>query len=189
MRIKRKHAQVIIYSSLIIAIVFVSTLVGYSIYMQWKKDAFASKYRNSIYKLTAELFKNDIILSNIDVKMDENSTHSQVPLIEGRIRNNTNKTITSVLVEVAFLAPDGRALYRGWFHPLGERRFGSSVFSPSGQKTRNVLSPGEGITFRYLLRNCPREVVREISKKSEFAKNNEDDTINLFCSIEGLKVL
>lgn len=189
MRIKRKHAQVIIYSSLIIAIVFVSTLVGYSIYMQWKKDTFASKYRNSIYKLTAELFKNDIVLSNIGVKMDENDGASKVPLIEGRIKNNTAKTVTSVLVEVAFLAPDGRVLYRGWFHPLGETRFGSPIFLPSRQKTRNVLLPGEGITFRYFLRNCPREVVREISKKSEFAKNSTDNTINLFCSIEGLKVL
>ena len=189
MRIKRKHAQVIIYSSVIIAIVFISTLAGYSIYVQWKKDTFASKYRNSIYKLTSELFKNDIVLSNIDVKMDENNVSAKVPLIEGRIKNNTGKTVTSVLVEVAFLEPDGRVLYRGWFHPLGERRFGSPIFSPSAQKTRNVLLPGEGITFRYLLRNCPREVVREISKKSEFAKNRTDNTINIFCSIEGLKVL
>lgn len=189
MRIKRKHAQVIIYSSLIITVVFISTLIGYSIYMQWKKDAFASKYRNSIYKLTAELFKNDIVLSNIGVKMDPDGASSKVPLIEGRLKNNSNKTVTSILVEVAFLTPNGRVLYKGWFHPLGERRFGSPVFPADDQKARNVMLPGEGITFRYLLRNCPHEVVEEIYEKSEFAKKKTDDGITLVCSVEGLKVL
>lgn len=189
MRIKRKHAQVIIYSSMIIAICLITTLLGYSIYIQWKKDAFASKYRNSIYKLTAELFEDDVILANVDVKMPGDDVFPRVPLIEGKLKNNSGKTVTSILIELAFLAPDGRVLYKGWFHPLGERRFGSTVFMTSSGKTRNVLLPGEGVSFRYLLRNCPREVVSEISKKTEFAKKKSEDTIDLVCSIEGLRVL
>ncbi len=189
MFIKRKHIAVIIFSSIIIAVVFVSTLIGYSLYIQWKKDSLALKYRNSIYKLTAELFKNDVVLSNVCVKMEDGKLLSEMPLLEGRLKNNSNKTITSIAIEVSFLAPDGTVVYDSWFNPLGEEYFGTPPLLSGMRQTRNVLLPGEGISFRRLLRNCPPEVVAQLSAKAEFARNQPENKVKLVCSIAGLSVL
>jgi hypothetical protein len=189
MFIKRKHIAVIIFSSVIIAIVFMSTLVGYSLYIQWKKDTFALRYRNSIYKLTAELFRKDITISNVYIKMESDELSSGMPLMEGSLRNNSNKTITSIMIEVSFLAPDGTIVYDSWFDPLGGQHFGGPPLLSGAKQTSNILLPGEDISFRHLLRNCPPEVVAQLATKAEFAKSHPKDNVKLEYSIAGLSVL
>ncbi|MFH1552946.1 MAG: hypothetical protein ABID83_04845 [Candidatus Omnitrophota bacterium] len=189
MFLKKKHILVIIFSSLIITVVFVSTLIGYSLYIQWKKDSFALRYRNSIYKLTAELFRKDVITSNMSVKIGGKELFPGLPLLEGSLKNNSNKTVTSVMVEVYFLRPDGTVVYKDWFYPLGEQHFGSPALLPGIKQTRNILLPGEGISFRHLLRNCPRELVEQVSVRTKLAKNSSKDRIKMVYSIVGLSVL
>jgi len=188
MFIKKKHIVVVVCSSLVISIVFVSTLVGYSIYIQWKKDSFASKYRNSIYKLTAELFNEDIALSKVSVKIGENKLFSGIPLLEGSLKNDSSKSITSVQIEVSFQEPDGSVVYKDWFYPLGKQRLDSPALAAMLNKTGNVLLPGEGITFRHLLRNCPREIISEVFTKTEFARQHSNGKIKLSYSVTGLSV-
>ncbi|MFC1480328.1 hypothetical protein ACFL5Y_02635 [Candidatus Omnitrophota bacterium] len=189
MFLKKKHILVIVFSSIIIAVVFVSTLIGYSLYIQWKKDSFALRYRNSIYKLTAELFRKNVVMSNVRVKIGGKELFPGLPLLEGSFKNNSNKIVTSVLVEVYFLRPDGTVVYKDWVYPLGEQHFGSSTLFPGIKQTRNILLPGEGISFRHLLRNCPREVVEQVSARTKLAKNSSKDKIRMVYSIAGLSVL
>ncbi len=189
MLIKKKHASVIIFSSIIITVVFLSTLVGYNLYIQWKKDSFALKYRNSIYKLNAEIFKKDIVISNVNIKIGGSELFAEMPLLEGSLKNNSTKTITSVRIEVSFLKGDGSVIYKDWFHPLGEQQFIHPILFSGIEHTRNVLLPGEGISFRHLLRNCPKEVFSQLSTKANFAKSNSEDEMKLDYSIAGLSVL
>ncbi|MEA3489076.1 MAG: hypothetical protein U9R44_01880 [Candidatus Omnitrophota bacterium] len=189
MFIKKKHILVIILSSIIITAVFVSTLIGYTLYIQWKKDSFELKYRNSIYKLTAELFRKDVFISNVNVKILNNMARPDVPVFEGTLKNNSNKIITSILLEVSFQGQDGTVAYKAWFHPLGEQYPGDFTLSPVKRQTRNILFPGKGLSFRHPLRNCPREIVTEVTAKSNFAKNDSKRSIKLVYSIEGLSVL
>ena len=189
MSIKKKHILVVVFSSIIIASVFISTLVGYTVYLQWKKDSFALEYRNSIYKLTAELFKNDIVLSNVYVKLGEGSGVLGMPLLEGSLKNGSDKTITSVMIEVSFVREDGTVVYNDWFQPLGKGRFSSGVLFSGMRGTKNVLLPGEGLSFRHILRNCPRKVFEAVSSKAEFAKENSADRINIVYTVTGLSVL
>ena|GEM_PF-710081 len=189
MFIKKKHIAVIIFSSIIIAVVFMSTLIGYSLYIQWKKDSFALRYRNRIYKLTAELFRKDIIISNVYVKMENDGPFSEMPVVEGSLKNNSNKTATSVMIEVSFLAPDGAVIYDSWFDPLGEQRFGSPPLLFGGRQTRNVLLAGKSMSFRHLLRNCPPDVVAQVSTTADFAKSYSKDKTKLVYSVTGLSVL
>ncbi|RKY42568.1 MAG: hypothetical protein DRP85_02210 [Candidatus Makaraimicrobium thalassicum] len=189
MFIKKKNIVVIIFSSVIIAVVFVSTLIGYTIYVQWKEDSFALKYRNSIYRLTAELFRKEIAMSNVNVKVGVEEPFPGMPLLEGSLRNNFNKTIDSIRIEVSFLEQDGTVVYNDWFHPLGEQHSVSSPLFSGMEQTRNLLLPGEGISFRHLLRNCPRELIAQLSTKSKFARSHSKDKIRLVYSITGLSVL
>ena len=192
MSIKRKNVLVGTLSSLIIAIVFVSTLAGYSLYIQFVKDSFALRYRSSIYKLTADLFSKDIQLSNLNIRTGGAGLTVQAPVVEGSVRNNSNKTITSMLIEVSFLRNDGTVVYNDWIFPLGdqpEEKFTGRVAAFSGMnKTSNVLLSGEGLSFRHLLRNCPKDITAQMSRDRGFIKKSSKDRIKMICKLRGLGV-
>lgn len=190
MVIKSKHRTVILFSSAIIAMVIVSTLIGYSLYIQWKEDAFAASYRNSIYKLTAEIFKTDIEIHNIATRFGNGtSSLSKIPVLEGKLKNNSSKTITSIMLEVSFSRPDGYVVYKDWFYPLGEGILAGSPFFSSVKQTRDVLQPGENMSFKYLLRNCPSEVISRFFTKTGFAKTGSEGEIKLAISLSGVSIL
>jgi len=185
MFLKKKHISVVAFSSAIIAIVFIVTLAGYHLYIQWKQDTLALKYRNSIYKLTAELFRNDVILSNIDLRVIKKEGTSALPLLQGSLKNNSGKKITSISVEISLENPDGTVVYKEWVHPLGNR---SSSFGIM-EYTEKVLLPGEKMSFRHFMKNCPYDVTEKISAKTEFAKEGSREALTVDFSIVGLTVL
>jgi len=190
MFIKRKHRLVIVFSSLIVAVVFVSTLLGYNLYVQWKGDSVSVRYRNSIYKLSAELFRDEIDISSVSIETDKHNVQTSLPFVKGSLKNKTEKAVSSILVEVFFQRHDGSVIYRDWIYPLGESlpaRAGVFIFRRS--KTHNILLPGEGISFRHSLRNCPDEIVGRFSDKDNFAKKEDKNKIKIVYSIAGLKVL
>ncbi|MGB2600748.1 MAG: hypothetical protein WBD00_06840 [Candidatus Omnitrophota bacterium] len=189
MFVKKKHILVILFSSLIISVVFLSTLAGYMLYIQWKKDSFALNYRDSIYKLTAELFNKDVVLSNVSFKIGDQEPFLGKPLFSGSIKNNSNKSITSILLEVYIQEPNGNVVYRGWYYPLGEQPYGNPSVFFGAHPTRNVLLPGEGISFRHPLLNCSKQLVAEVSGKSKFAKRDSHSGLTLSYSIAGMSVL
>jgi len=188
MFLKKKHILVIILSSAIITGVLVSTLAVYSLYMQWKEDSFALRYRNSIYKLTAEIFRDDVIISSLSVKIENDKIFGKSPVLEGTIKNSSNKTLTSILMEISYIRPDGTVAYKGWMHPLGEKHFGDFTMPQAARQARHVLVPGETVHFRQVLRNCPRDIVRQISSKSNFAKNQSVKKAEFEYSMVGLSV-
>ncbi len=188
MSLKQKHIVVIMFSSIIITGVLLFTLVGYRAYMQWKKGSFAVRYRNSIYRLTAELFRKNITISNVSVKIGDEGMLWGIPILEGSIHNDTKKTITSILIEVSFIEPDGVVLYNDWFYPLGEKYSdGPGVFSRTSG-TKNILLPGEGLSFRRAIRNCSEDIVKKLGTMQSFAKGDAEDKIRLIHSISGLSV-
>ncbi|MDP8299519.1 MAG: hypothetical protein P9L88_06430 [Candidatus Tantalella remota] len=188
MFVKKKHILVILFSSLIVTVVFISTLGMYSIYMQWKKDTFASRYRNSIYKLTADIFRKEVIISGISMKIVDKGVFSGMSLVEGDLRNGTNKSVTSLTLEMVFTKPDGTVLYRDWVYPLGEKGLASPALLSDRDKTVNILLPGESMSFRHFLRNCPAEVTSWIASNSKFARSVLEDSIELVFTVEGMSV-
>jgi len=190
MFIKRKHKLVIVFSSLVIAMVFISTLIGYNLYIKWKGDVSAAKYRNSIYELSAELFRKDIILSNVSVDIGKQSARMSPPFIKGSLKNNSAKAVSSALVEVFFQKSDGSVIYKDWIYPLGVRKPPPGRFSLffRRSKTYNILLPGEGISFRHSIRNCPDEIYEQFSNKTNFAKNGKNKVMIIY-SIVGLDII
>ena len=187
--IKSKHYIVIAFSSLIIGIVLVSTVIGSSLYIEWKNNSFVPRYRDSISKLTAEMFKKDLSISNVSVRIEEEGTFSGTPYMEASLKNNSQKTIANVLIETSFVKPDGSVVYKDWLHPIEGERFTKATSLRDVGHTRNVLLPGESVSFRHLFMNCPPEVVRQLSSKTGFAKTGEEGGIKLEYTIAGLTVL
>jgi hypothetical protein len=182
MFIKRKHRIVIIYSSLVIALVLISTLVVYNVYMQWKDENLGRVYLNSISELTSEMFRNEIFLADLAAKSVKGKKSQASPFIEGVLKNNSAKTVTYVLAEVSFARSDGTVVYKDWFRPLwSESDKGDGLF-------RGELPPGKSASFKHTLINCPKEIIEELSAKTKFAKRSASEKIKLICEIKGLNI-
>jgi len=170
--------------------VFILTLIGYNLYVKWKGDVSAAKYRSSIYELSAELFRKDIILSKVSVDIGKQSARTSPPFIKGSLKNNSAKAVSSALVEVFFQKSDGRVIYKDWIYPLGVRKLPLGRFSLffRRSKTYNILLPGEGVSFRHPIRNCPNEIYEQFSNKTNFAKNGKNKIMIIY-SIVGLEII
>lgn len=188
MFLRNKHANVIIYSSIVIAIVLVSTLAGYTLYIQWKEDSFALKYRNSIYKITAEMFRPEIVISNASAKISEGDPFAGMPVFEGSIKNNSAKTLSAVTIELVFRRGDGSVIYRGWLSPIGENGPSHKAQFPGEEEIGSALMPGEGMSFRFFLKNCPREIASSLPKRSDLSKNPLKNKFKLEYSVVGVSV-
>ena len=186
MNLKNKHVLVISLSSLVVAIVLVSTLIVYSLYLDWKEDSKALQYNNSIYRVTADMFAKYVAVSNVNVNAAGNDIFRHIVVIEGSVKNNSDKTITSLMLEVSFSRPDGTVIYRDWLYPIGDNR---SSYTSSSVSAKNVLSQGEGVSFRHILVNCPAEVAEGIQFNTKFAKIPADKRIQMEYEIAGMSVL
>ena len=189
---KLKHLQVIIFSSVVIAVILASTLAGYSLYLRWKEDVISVEYRNSILKLTADIFEDKVDIGGIDAKFgeagDDGAFSAGRAIVEWSMKNNTGKQITHLGVEISFLDRDDAILYRDWTYPLGgEFQSGAPFFS--GMRTRKVLSPGESIRLEYVLRNCPERVRDFILGKNEFAKIDPTSDVHIEVKVCEMTVL
>lgn len=189
MAIKKKHWLLITLSSSIVAVVILCTLFGYGIYMQWKNDLYAVRYRDSIYRITADIFRHQIEISGVRTVYEENGRSLKVPYVEGKIRNNSPKTLVSMMIGLSFSSPSGVVLYRDWFFPFGGERLPDSPFFSAMKHAKKSLPPGESMSFRYQLKNCPEEVVEDIARNRSFAKESGGKKeIKLELSISGLSV-
>ncbi|MBD3296963.1 MAG: hypothetical protein GF392_06295 [Candidatus Omnitrophica bacterium] len=187
MKVKKKHIQVIVFSSLIISIVIITTLAAQLFYVQWKKDTSASAYRNSIYDLTARIFRDDLVVRDAGISVKNPQGDQRIPVFEGSIENRTGKTITSILMEVSFLREEGSVAYKGWFRPVGEGMYGSSALLHGGA-TGKVLLPGEMISFREKLPNCPREIISGFAEGAGAARYDGEE-FELSFEIKGMSVI
>jgi len=173
----------------IIAVVLLSTLLGYSLYVEWKNDSRAIKYNNSMYSLTAEIFKSDIIVSNVKVRMGKHGPFRGQPMIEGDIKNNSPKPVNLLTIEVIFEKADGSVVYKDHLLPLGGGQFAHSTLFSGIEPGQEVLLPGNSKNFRHIFRNCPPEVLQEIAEKTNFAKNGFIGKMKLRYSITEMSVL
>ena len=186
MFVKPKNIVVIVLSSVIVASVFMTTIVGYSFYTQWKKDSFTAMYKSSIYRLTGEMFKNEVTISNINVYVDSSRTKRSAPIVEGSIKNNTGKTISSIMIEVSFSNNKGVVVYNDWFYVLNNVE--REILSPAGIGN-NVVFSGGVVSFKEILKNCPKSVVEKIREKTVFAKSDSEEAIVVSCKATGMSVI
>ncbi|HPN73315.1 MAG TPA: hypothetical protein PKZ41_04895, partial [Candidatus Omnitrophota bacterium] len=159
---KRKHFPVILFSSGIVVVVFLSTLFGFSLYTQFKKDSLAAAYRDSIYRITADIFRKDVVFSGVEVKISDKN--AQGPVFEAVMKNNSSRVITFLIIELCFSDSDGKVLYKEWIRPLAGQGFDGVLFSAGTRSEGEVIVPGESFRLRHVMRNCPESVVRRASR-------------------------
>ncbi|MFA6636118.1 MAG: hypothetical protein WCV56_03245 [Candidatus Omnitrophota bacterium] len=184
---KKKHIPVILFSSGIVIVVFLTTLSGYGLYTQFKKDAFTVGYRDSIHRITADIFRKDLVFSDVAIALPEDGGEN--PVFKGTLKNNAARSLAGILVEVSFSDDDGRVLYKEWIRPLPGQSFAAVPFSVPAVSEDFTLLPGESFKFVHVMRNCPEYLVKHTSMRRGFAKRDVSKDISFKYSIKELKVL
>ncbi len=182
MIIKKKSILAIIFSSILISLVFITTLIGFYLYLNWKEENTKSLYLSSLYELNAKLYAKYILITSILIKIDEGEFFKGKPTIEGRIKNRSNKKIRSLKLKILLLDKDGRVLYMDLFYPLRI----NSYFGVISKETGNYLAPNDAISFKHLLKNCPKDITSYLKMKTRFAKEKKEEAISIDYKIEEL---
>lgn len=187
MLIKNRSSLVITISSVIITLALALTIFGFYAYLEWKEKKLRRNYRLAVYDSDAELFEKYIMVY-LRAKVEAGNAPGGQPLIEGTIKNTSNKKVYSIKMKIAFCDPEGRVVYVDTIYPIG---LGFESFVNIGditQKTRSFIPEGGAMSFTYLLKNCPPEVREYLGSKLKFAKSEESRALELVHKIEGLNI-
>jgi hypothetical protein len=184
MRIKRTSALVIIVSSLVIISVLALTIFGFYAYLEWKEKDMQKNYRIALYDLNAIVFA-DYVSLKLRATIDYGSVFTAKPIIEGTVKNMSNKKIFSLRVRIAFYDRDRRVVYADTFYPVG---LDLESLINLGGVTENFLREGDSISFTRHLKNCPRKVVSYLGSQSRLTGHVRTETLKLDYKIEGIDI-
>ncbi len=189
MFIKKKHVGVILWSASIIAVVFISTLVVFNVYSQWKERTYSAIYREKIRDLTAEMFSEEVFIDKIDISISPLSFDEEPRVIlTGTLLNSSSKKIDSALLEVEFTTYDGKVLYKTWIYMFTDKPVPGYGLIKTNDMV-DFLKPGESFLFRHTLLNFPEYLSEKLSKDKGFARTPREREIELNYRIKELSVI
>ncbi len=177
--IKKKSLIVALVSSFVISLVLVLTLIGYLAYIEIRGKEFERSYQALLQKVHAKSYGKYIDIANLAAKIENQGALKGKPIVEGTIKNNGARNITDLLIKVKFLDRDGAVIYEVAFHP-SEPALGATtvpqvalpyisnyLYGPA----KVVLKAGDSLTFKWIMMNCPREIILTLQEKIGFAKD------------------
>jgi len=184
MRIKRTSALVIVVSSSVIVAVLALTIFGFYAYLEWKETDIVKGYRLALYDLNARVFDKHVLV-DLQAKLGAESVSTGKPIVEGTVRNASNKKVYSLRLRIAFCDSQRQVIYVDKFYPIGTEP--ESLVSVGGI-TENFLKEHDSISFKHPLKNCPQEIENYLRTRSKFVKQPNVEALSLVYKIEGLDI-
>lgn len=182
MLIKKKSIIVITLSSIIISLVLILTVIGFYLYLCLKERDASDQYLKSLSEINAKIYSKYIAVSPLVIKIDEEGIFEGEPIVEANINNQSEKKIKSFKLKLSIFDRDRKVLYLDTFYPIRPE----SYFGVVANDTGNYLAPGDTLSFKHILKNCPKEIESYLKIKSRFAKKKDagDLEIGYECKIE-----
>ena len=184
MRIKRISTLVITISSLVIISVLGLTIFGFYAYLGWKSKDIRKNYKLALYDLNGRVFDRYITLK-LYPGISSDGAMKGKPVVEGTIKNSSNKRIYSLKLKVAFYDNERRVVYVDRFCPVG-----LALESPvnNADVIENFLRENDSISFVQPLKNCPPKVLLFLKSKSGFARARGTEQFDFEYKIEGMDI-
>lgn len=167
MLIKRKSLIVGLVSSMVIAIVLIMTLVGYSIYLEFKNKEFGRVYQELLERAKAKVYSRHLDIFGLDARIENTGALKGKPIIEGAITNNGSKEIVNLTLKLSFIDKDSASIYELMAYPQ-EPTLGNAVFNRASPylngyaRPIDTLQPGQTLKFKKIITNCPTEIFVEL---------------------------
>ena len=173
--IKRKSLVVALISSFVIALVLITTLAGYFIYLEYKAEEFRRNYQESLGRVKAGVYSKYITIDKLDARIENSGALKGRPVIEGVVINRSAKDVLNLAIRVGFADKDNAIIYETEFHPQ-EPSLGSSsgdyVSIPYLRvEPGYTLKAGETFTFKKIISSCPTEIFIELREGDRPKKN------------------
>lgn len=177
MIIKRKSLIVGLVSSVVIALVLIVTLIGYSIYLEFKSREFGRVYQELLGKAKAKIYSRHLDIFGLDARIENTGALKGKPIIEGAITNKGSREIVNLAIKLNFLDRDSASIYELTAHPQ-EPALGSTVFTHvsmphlySYAHPIDTLKPGQTLKFKKIITNCPTEIFVELREGEKPTKS------------------
>lgn len=174
MHLKYRTVLIIILSSVIISSVLTLTIFGFYAYLEWKSQTTRRNYQISLHDINAELFSKYIAIE-LEPKIDKEGVFQDKPILEGAIKNTSDKAIYSLRLRIAFRDNEHRVVHVDHFYPIGPG-------------FRSFLRGGDTLSFKYRLKNCPQKVTDYLDAQLRFAKDPGPGQLELVYKIEGIDI-
>lgn len=176
--IKLKSIIVIILSSILISSAILLTIFGLSLYLGWKETESCRLHRNRLALLNAKLYSQFVDIRDLQAKYEKDGIYKGRCLIEGTIRNNGYRTISSVKLNVEFLNASGNAIHNENFLPLKSsvlpRTTTIAALSLFTSGKELPLFPGESIRFKHVLSEQKDKDIVSPIKHKKYATNPDE---------------
>ncbi len=173
--IKLKSLIVIIVSSILISLVILTTIFGLSLYTGYKEGESAKRHRVKIAQLNAKLYSPLIIIEGLRAKYENKGIYKDKCLLEGTIKNDGYRTVSSVKIKVRFLSASGEAIYTEEFLPLKTpmvpRKTTIAAISLFTSGRERPLMPGKSLKFKRLLDEQKNKDIISPIKNRRYATN------------------
>ena len=177
MLIKRKSLVVSLVSSIVIALVLIMTLVGYSVYLEFKSKEFGRIYQELLEKAKAKVYSRHLEIFGLDARIENTGALKGKPIIEGAITNNGSRELVNLTIRLRFLDKDSASIYEFTACPqepaLGSAAFTHSSISRLSGYSRPIdsLKPGQTLKFKKIITGCPTEIFVELREGEKPTKS------------------
>ena len=177
MLVKRKSLIVGLVSSIVIALVLIMTLIGYSVYLEFRSGEFGKVYQELLQKTKAKVYSRHLDIFGLDARIESTGALKGKPIIEGAITNKGSREIINLVLKLNFLDRDSASIYELTAHPQ-EPALGGAVSAHASTsrlysyaRPINALKPGQTLKFKKIITGCPTEVFVELREGEKPTKS------------------
>lgn len=175
---KLKSILVIILSSLVISAVILMTIFGLSLFIGWKEKKAAKIHNETLSALNAKRYSQYLSVQDIQPKFKKIGLYKDECVLEGSLKNNGYRTITSVELSVRFLNNSGDVIHTERVYPLKAsimpRKTTIAALSLFTSGKEVPVLPGESIKFQHVLSEQKDKDIISPIKNNRYGTNPKE---------------
>ena len=176
MHLKKKSVIVALVSGLVVSIVLILTLVGYSVYLEVKNEESRISYGYVFAKISARVYGKYVEITGLTAKIEKSGVLRDKVVLEGTVKNNGERELFEIIAKIKFLDRDGAVIYEAvsdLLEPaLGAGTIGSIKIPYLSYHPRITVKIGGSLPFKKILVNPPTEIYSCLSGEGGFSKNS-----------------
>jgi len=175
MHLKKKSVIVALISGIIVSIVLILTLVGYSIYLELKNEESRISYMYAMDKINARIYGKYIEISGLTAKIEKSGVLRDKAVLEGTVKNNGQREFSELITKIKFLDTDGAVIYEAisdLLEPaLGAGTVGTIKIPYLSYSPHIRVKIGSSLPFKKILTSPPAEIYSCLRDEGGLSKN------------------
>jgi hypothetical protein len=154
------------------------TIFGLSLFIGWTERESTRLHKDRLAQLNSKLYNQNISTHEIQAKFEKKGIYKGKCVLEGSIKNNGYRTISSIELSVDFFNNSGGVIHTEKIHPLKAsimpRKTTIAALSVFMSGKEVPITPGESLRFKHVLsEQKDKDIVSPIKNKKYATNPNE----------------